>query len=1500
MGNVYQKISIQQVDQLQAILDALNSNTTTPASILADLLTVDGTGSGLDADLLDGYNSSDFVLTTTYTPGDILAKILTVDGSGSGLDADLLDGLNSSAFVQTTRTITAGNGLSGGGDLSTNKTISLATPSSITSSSTNVANSTTHAHALVLSASDLTTILGYTPWHAGNDGAGSGLDADLLDGLSSASFIQTSGDQTAAGVKTWSSNANFSANVTVTGRLSAGESIRLYRAAAQAYSYISGDAGQYRALQFGSGSAHTPRFLFGINNTAESGSNVGSDLFINSYDDAGAFIATPLQIIRSTGVTRFSVTPVVGAGTANTVWHRGNDGSGSGLDADLLDGYNSDAFPRKTEATVGVTGLWTFSANATFSANVTVSGSALYTTIGIANNYLMVDRTGQAAASYAYIQGDVGAARGIQFRTGSSSRWLFYADTTAEAGSNAGSALRLTSYADDGATATPILTVLRSAANVNFWATPYVGGVANTIWHAGNDGTGSNLDADQLDGYDAIAFPRKAENATITGAWTFAGNVTFAGATTIVSSTNLNVEDAIITVASNNSSGAVAYSGLKFERGLAGNDAYMVWNEASDVFQFGTAADDAMTSFARSRILASSLDLNVATGTAPLTVSSSTVVTNLNADLLDGYDASAFPRKAEAATISGQWTFTPNANFSSNLFVSGNLTSNSVSANTFIAANNFQGSLRLSSAQTVFGVSPSSNGRTVYDLVQYRSNSSTTTGAIVFMAPDTTSSVMHYFHIRGSEHEAPGLIDLHVRGYRTTGAWGTTALAYNGPNRPQVRWGVTPDGKNCIILGDVGTVWDYPHVAIAMAMFAHTGSGDAYCTGWTASLVTDLSLYTNVVGIADSSEVPFALTANNATNFGGQAASYYAQSARSIAAGNGLTGGGNLTADRTISLATPSSISGSSTNVANSTTHSHALVLASADITGALGYTPWHAGNDGAGTGLDADLLDGMQATSFVWDTQGLGANGLADRVRSGHYQLNGLTTGASAKGFPVDGYDWWHGLVTTHTNGSNYFSMQFASAFGNGADLYFRNVGQSGLTGANSSAVPWDKVWTNRNDGAGSGLDADMLDGSQRDTAFNSFGNGTIPVRHSSGYLYSNYFNMTADNQTAAPTRVAIETSSDGFLRWQDPKLFLAHNNGGRYYSGILGGATDLGWKKIATVTLSSTTYNDVGFDVEIVDGGSNYGGDADVRRYRYSAQCERSAAADGVNAGELVGYSGYPHIQIVKVQNGSGATPAIFEIQARQPYNYTQWSFTIQPVTQLGNVSVTYHTTATAGSTGIATYGITDGGGIPGIYENAMFSDYLTVVNTATLSNTTLNGVTTFTESVWHKAGSTQRLHFSASGANYFKSPTGQHIFRASNDADTVTIANNGNISTIGEVTGYSSDAKLKRNVRPIANAMFKISSIGGYEFDWDMDLAESVGFSPTNVTEHGVLAQEIQKVMPDAVRPAAFGNGEYLTVKYERLVSLLIEGMKEQQAKINSLEEKVELLMKLAGVE
>jgi len=117
--------------------------------------------------------------------------------------------------------------------------------------------------------------------------------------------------------------------------------------------------------------------------------------------------------------------------------------------------------------------------------------------------------------------------------------------------------------------------------------------------------------------------------------------------------------------------------------------------------------------------------------------------------------------------------------------------------------------------------------------------------------------------------------------------------------------------------------------------------------------------------------------------------------------------------------------------------------------------------------------------------------------------------------------------------------------------------------------------------------------------------------------------------------------------------------------------------------------------------------------------------------------------------------------------------------------------------------------------------------------------------------------------------------------------SITSGGSITAAGSITQGASDARLKDNKEPIQNALVKLNQLTGYEFDWNLDLCEMVGYNPTYIHEHGVIAQEVAAVVPDAVRPSGFNN-EYLTVAYERLVPLLIEAIKELQREVAELKE------------
>ena len=119
-------------------------------------------------------------------------------------------------------------------------------------------------------------------------------------------------------------------------------------------------------------------------------------------------------------------------------------------------------------------------------------------------------------------------------------------------------------------------------------------------------------------------------------------------------------------------------------------------------------------------------------------------------------------------------------------------------------------------------------------------------------------------------------------------------------------------------------------------------------------------------------------------------------------------------------------------------------------------------------------------------------------------------------------------------------------------------------------------------------------------------------------------------------------------------------------------------------------------------------------------------------------------------------------------------------------------------------------------------------------------------------------------------------------------------GRIDASGDIVAFStSDKNFKENITPITNALEKISKISGNTYDWKPELKEFHGFEGNDV---GVIAQEIEEVLPQLVTTRETG---YKAVKYDKLVALLIEGIKEQQQQIHSLTLEVENLKKNKGL-
>mgnify|MGYP000970682273 CR=1 FL=1 len=260
------------------------------------------------------------------------------DGSGSGLDADLLDGLDSSQYLRSdidtaltgefvfTESNTGVNWLSGNVYIKANDSTDRLELVTRTNDDTIFKAGSTET--LKITPEDGTlglTFRGATVWTSANDGPGSGLnadrldgyshedflkvnakavDSDLLDGLDSTAFLQRTGG-------TMTGNITFSDNQEgiVWSRNTDGASIKFYNTA-------DGDSNSRLEI-----------------NVSDNGNE--DILFTSSLSGGGT--TELLRISPDGGQTGLKF-------RTNTVWHAGNDGAGSGLDADKLDGYQHTDF----------------------------------------------------------------------------------------------------------------------------------------------------------------------------------------------------------------------------------------------------------------------------------------------------------------------------------------------------------------------------------------------------------------------------------------------------------------------------------------------------------------------------------------------------------------------------------------------------------------------------------------------------------------------------------------------------------------------------------------------------------------------------------------------------------------------------------------------------------------------------------------------------------------------------------------------------------------------------------------------------------------------------------------------------------------------------------------------------------------------------------------------------------------------------------------------------
>lgn len=285
---------------------------TTAAATLARLLTVDGSGSGLDADFLDGFDSSYFTAIAArlgYTPlnkaGDTVNGALGVDGDLTLSNSGTVGYINRPNVAGSKR-ITFN--VKGGGNL--------------------------EAFDIY---SESIRFNGGIAWSSINDGSGSGLDADYLDGKDSSAFFPVTG----GGITGFTYLAYSSEYV--------GFGIR---------------------NNYGNASRAANTFLDSIN---ENGITVGNIQFGQNADGSSNVLIGLTPAGSRTTDRRKTAMLMRGDGNpldfyASSMWNNGvriwdgsSDGSGSGLDADMLDGLHASEFVRLSDGSMfgsNANGYW--------------------------------------------------------------------------------------------------------------------------------------------------------------------------------------------------------------------------------------------------------------------------------------------------------------------------------------------------------------------------------------------------------------------------------------------------------------------------------------------------------------------------------------------------------------------------------------------------------------------------------------------------------------------------------------------------------------------------------------------------------------------------------------------------------------------------------------------------------------------------------------------------------------------------------------------------------------------------------------------------------------------------------------------------------------------------------------------------------------------------------------------------------------------------------------
>ena len=570
------------------------------------------------------------------------------------------------------------------------------------------------------------------------------------------------------------------------------------------------------------------------------------------------------------------------------------------------------------------------------------------------------------------------------------------------------------------------------------------------------------------------------------------------------------------------------------------------------------------------------------------------------------------------------------------------------------------------------------------------------------------------------------------------------------------------------------------------------------------------------------------------------------------------------------------------------------------------GNTIWHAGNDGSGSGLDADTVDGIEASSFLRSDA---SDSFTGTLTGGALHAGGEITSSSAK-LQVNGFQ---------RTGTIYLHEGTSAVAGNNWPLETTSGGE----------LRWNtnKLWHAGNDGSGSGLDADTVDGVEA-SGFGRFYNNAVlnsstttanlisELQNDYGAFNNNYVTLKCSWSYANNSDLVTGHSTIGTIELAG---CLVEAWGGTYkHIRITRPTTGTGGSTICVYNDQGSSYSPAwreiwtsesdgagsGLDADTVDGIDSsriiFGQNSTGTTRTNPSQTLKSGFYDEYQTNTPTS-TWYSYINIRHDNTGNNYGHQI----AGSFYDLNLWNRNINN-NSFGSWTKSWSSANDGSGSGLDADLLDGVQG--GSYLRSDATDYVNGVlylradirnEDAYRDHSCMGHYNSYkTNQIW-SMGSSYRSH--ASGTN-FGNLYGA-AYKHTNNSTGGTMASghqfvwcqNGtgyaalgtNIWTSGNVTAYS-DIRVKKNIERIPNALDKVCRLNGYTFERTDVKFDNEGEPTVPVKQTGVIAQEVLEVLPEAVT----GDEEnHYSVAYGNMVGLLIESIKELKAEVDDLKAQLE---------